>query len=96
MLVAFESKNGTVEYDLDEVRELSRSGLWAGVLIGVASIPAGIVISFATFGAGLLLIPFGLYQAYKQVFKIPAILSRKRLLEDFSQLGISVSEGWSR
>jgi len=96
VLVALESKSGTVEYDLDEVRELSRSGLWAGVLIGVASIPAGIVISFATFGAGLLLIPFGLYQAYKQVFKIPAILSRKRLLEDFSQLGISVSEGWSR
>lgn len=96
VLVAFETKNGTVEYDLDEVRQLSRSGFWAGILIGVASIPAGIVISFATFGAGLLLIPFGLYQAYKQVFRIPAILSRKRLLEDFSQLGIRVGEGWSR
>lgn len=90
VLVAFETKNGTVEYDLDEVRELSRSGFWAGVLIGVASIPAGIVIATATFGAGLLLIPFGLYQAYKQIFRIPAILSRKRLLEDFSQLGINV------
>lgn len=96
ILVAFETKDGAVEFDLDEVRQLSRSGFWAGVVIGVASIPAGIVISFATFGAGLLLIPFGLYQAYKQVFKIPAILSRKQLLQDFSQLGITVSEGWSR
>lgn len=96
VLVAFETKNGTVEYDLDEVRELSRSGIWAGILIGVASIPAGIVISFATFGAGLLLIPFGLYLAYKQVFRIPAILSRKQLLQDFSQLGITVGEGWAR
>lgn len=93
VLVAFETKSGAVEYDLDEVRELSRSGFWAGVLIGVASIPAGIVIATATFGAGLLLIPFGLYQAYKQIFRIPAILSRKRLLEEFSQLGISVGEG---
>ncbi|WP_411562879.1 hypothetical protein [Pseudomonas shirazensis] len=96
VLVAFETKNGAVEYDLDEVRQLSRSGFWAGVLIGVASIPAGIVIATATFGAGLLLIPFGLYQAYKQIFKIPAILSRKCLLQDFSQLGINVGEGWSR
>lgn len=96
VLVAFETANGTIEYDLDEIRQLSRSGFWAGVMIGVASIPAGIVISFATFGAGLLLIPFGLYQAYKQVFRIPAILSRKRLLQDFSSLGITVGEGWSR
>lgn len=96
VLVAFEAKGGAVEYDLDEVRELSRSGFWAGVIIGLASIPAGVVIATATFGAGLLLIPFGLYQAYKQVFKIPAILSRKCLLEDFSKLGISVGEGWGR
>lgn len=96
VLVAFETLNGTIEYDLDEIRQLSRSGFWAGVMIGVASIPAGIVISFATFGAGLLLIPFGLYQAYKQVFRIPAILSRKRLIQDFSGLGITVGEGWSR
>lgn len=96
ILVAFEAKDGTIEFDLDEVRQLSRSGFWAGVMIGVLSIPAGIVISLATFGAGLLLIPFGLYQAYKQVFRIPAILSRKQLLQDFSQLGITVGEGWSR
>lgn len=96
VLVAFEAKDGTIEFDLDEVRQLSRSGFWAGIMIGVASIPAGIVISFATFGAGLLLIPFGLYQAYKQVFKIPSILSRERLRQDFSQLGITVGERWSR
>ncbi|KEZ67913.1 hypothetical protein AAY86_17735 [Pseudomonas amygdali pv. tabaci str. ATCC 11528] len=93
VLVAFEAKGGEVEYDLDEVRELSRSGFWAGVIIGVASIPAGVVIATATFGAGLLLIPFGIYQAYKQAFKVPGILSRKCLLEDFSRLGISIDEG---
>ncbi|VVM76893.1 hypothetical protein PS631_02116 [Pseudomonas fluorescens] len=96
VLVAFETKAGKVEYDLDEVRELSRSGLWAGVLCGIAAIPVGIIVAIATYGLGLLLIPLRFYQAYKQIFKIPAILSRKQLLQDFSQHGISVSEGWSR
>ncbi|KPB99787.1 Unknown protein sequence [Pseudomonas amygdali pv. lachrymans] len=37
-----------------------------------------------------------LYQAYSQVFRIPARLSRKQLLQDFSRHGINVVEGWSR
>lgn len=96
VLVAFETKAGVVEYDLDEVRELSRSGFWAGIVFGLAAVPAGVIVATATFGVGLVLIPLGFYQAYKQVFKIPAILSRKRLLQDFTQHGISVGEGWSR
>ncbi|MBA1302585.1 hypothetical protein [Pseudomonas carnis] len=96
VLVAFEAQNGTVEYDLDEVRNLSRRGLWWGVLIGIAAIPAGCIVAIATYGVGLALIPFAFYQAYMQVFKIPARLSREQLLRDFSLHGIRVDEGWSR
>lgn len=96
VLVAFETKAGKFEYDLDEIRELSRSGLWAGILCGIAAVPVGVIVAIATYGVGLLLIPLGFYQAYKQIFKIPAILSRKKLLQDFARHGISVNEGWSR
>lgn len=96
VVVAFETKSGTVEYDLDEVRDLARSGFWAGILYGVGSIPGGIIAGTATFGIGLLIIPMGLYFAYRSIFKIPASLSRKQLLQDFSQYGIAVGEGWSR
>ncbi|WP_065869964.1 hypothetical protein [Pseudomonas sp. 25 E 4] len=96
VLVAFETQNGTVEYDLDEVRNLSRRGFWSGVLLGTAAIPAGCIVAIATYGLGLALIPLFLYQAYTQVFRIPSRLSRKQLLQDFSQHGIIVGEGWSR
>ncbi|SDX38611.1 hypothetical protein SAMN05444064_119117 [Pseudomonas syringae] len=33
VLVAFETQSGKIEYDLDEVRGLSRRGFWSGVLI---------------------------------------------------------------
>lgn len=95
-MVAFETQNGTVEYDLDEVRNLSRRGLWWGVLIGIAAIPAGCIVAIATYGVGLALIPFAFYQAYMQIFKIPARLSREQLLQDFSLHGIRVDESWSR
>ena len=96
LVVAFETPNGTVEYDFDEIRNVSRGGFWGGVLIGIAAIPAGVIVAIATYGIGLALIPFMLYQAYSQVFRIPARLSRKQLLHDFSYHGISVGEGWSR
>ncbi len=96
VVVAFETQNGTVEYDFDEIRNLSRRGFWSGVLIGVAAIPAGVIVAIATYGLGLALIPFMLYQAYSQTLRIPARLSRKQLLQDFSQHGINVGEGWSR
>lgn len=96
VLVAFETQSGTVEYDLDEVRGLSRRGFWSGVVIGIAAIPAGVIVAIATYGLGLALIPFMLYQAYSQVFRIPARLGRNQLLQDFSHHGINVGEGWSR
>lgn len=96
VVVAFETKSGTVEYDLDEVRDLARSGLLAGIIYGVLAIPGGIIAATATFGVGLVIIPMGLYFAYRNIFKIPASLSRKQLLQDFSQHGIAVGEGWSK
>lgn len=96
VVVAFEKKDGTIEYDLDEVRTLARSGLLMGIIYGALSIPCGIVAGIGTYGIGLIFIPMGLHFAYKHIFKIPASLSRKRLLEDFSHHGIAVGEGWSR
>lgn len=96
VVVAFETKSGTVEYDLDEVRDLSRSGFVAGIVYGVLAIPAGFIAGIATFGIGLAIIPMGLYFAYSSIFKIPASLSRKRLLEDLSSHGVEVGEGWAR
>ncbi|WP_122468957.1 hypothetical protein [Pseudomonas viridiflava] len=96
VIVAFETKSGVIEYDLDEVRDLARSGLFMGIVYGIGCIPAGIIAATATFGIGLVIIPFGLYAAYRNIFKIPASLSRRRLLQDFSLQGIQVGEGWAR
>lgn len=96
VVIAFETKNGAIEYDLDEVRDLARSGFFMGIVYGIGCIPAGIIAATATFGIGLVIIPIGLYGAYRNIFKIPASLSRKRLLRDFSRQGIQVGEGWSQ
>ncbi len=96
VVVAFETKGGTVEYDLDEVRDLARSGFVAGIMYGVLAIPAGFIAGIATFGLGLAIIPMGLYFAYRNIFKIPASLSRKRLLDDLSSHGVKVGEGWAK
>ena len=96
VVVAFETNNGVIEYDLDEVRDLARSGFLAGNVYGIGSIPAGLIAGIATFGIGLVLIPMGLYFAYRNIFKIPASLSRKQLMEDFANLGVKVGEGWAK
>lgn len=96
VVVAFETKDGTVEYDLDEVRDLARSGFVAGIIYGVLAVPAGFIAGIGTFGIGLAIIPMGLYFAYRNIFKIPASLSRKRLLHDLSLHGVQVGEGWAR
>lgn len=96
VVVAYEKKDGTIEYDLDEVRSLARSGLFMGIVYGILSIPCGIVAGIGTYGIGLLLIPVFLHFSYKQIFKIPKSLSRKQILEDLSHHGITVGEGWSR
>ncbi|KPB97072.1 Uncharacterized protein AC501_4597 [Pseudomonas amygdali pv. lachrymans] len=37
-----------------------------------------------------MLIPWGIWYGYQNIFKVPAMLSRKQLLADFSHHGILV------
>ncbi|QIH06455.1 MULTISPECIES: hypothetical protein [unclassified Pseudomonas] len=90
VILAFENKNGKVEYDLDDVRLIARSTVLKGVVFSLASVPAAIIAATATFGIGLVLLPMGLWYGYRNIFKLPAMLSRKTLLSDFAQHGIVV------
>ncbi|MCH5531327.1 hypothetical protein L6205_19485 [Pseudomonas syringae pv. syringae] len=90
IVVAFENKHGKVEYDLGDMRLIVRSTVIKGVLYSLGSIPGGFIAATATFGIGLVLIPWGVWYGYQNIFKVPAMLSRKRLLEDFSKHGIVV------
>ncbi|TDK53924.1 hypothetical protein [Pseudomonas moraviensis] len=90
VVLAFEGKNGKVEYDLDDIRLIARTTVLKGVVFSIASIPAAIIAATATFGLGLIIIPIGLWYGYRNVFKLPRMLSRKRILNDFAQHGIVV------
>ena len=90
VVLAFENKNGKVEYDLDDIRLIARSTVLKGVVFSLGSIPAAIIAATATFGLGLVIIPMGLWYGYRNIFKLPAMLSRKTLLNDFAQHGIIV------
>lgn len=90
VVVAFESMQGKVEYDLGDMRLIVRSTVIKGVLYSIGSIPGGFIAATATFGLGLVLIPWGIWYGYQNIFKVPAMLSRKRLLADFSHYGIFV------
>jgi len=90
VIVAYESPNGSLEYDFDEIKIIARSNLLMGLKFVVLAVPAGIVIGVATYGVGLLVIPFFVYSGYRHLFKVPAMLSQKRLIEDFSRLGVAI------
>lgn len=90
VLIAVEKSNGKVEYDLDNLRQVSKSSILKGILMAVAAVPSGIIIATATYGLGLLFIPFALYYAYRGVFKIPAMLRRKTLVDDLAAYGVVV------
>ncbi|TRN75629.1 hypothetical protein [Pseudomonas viridiflava] len=90
IVVAFENMHGKVEYDLGDMRLIVRSTVVKGVLYSIGSIPGGFIAATATFGLGLVLIPWGIWYGYQNIFKVPAMLSRKRLLADFSHHGIHV------
>ncbi|KKY58917.1 hypothetical protein ACDH60_08330 [Pseudomonas ficuserectae] len=90
IVVAFESVHGKVEYDLGDMRLIVRSTVIKGVLYSIGSIPGGFIAATATFGLGLVLIPWGIWYGYQNIFKVPAMLSRKQLLADFSHHGILV------
>jgi len=90
VVLAFENKNGKVEYDLDDIRLIARSTVLKGVVFSLGSIPAAIIAATATFGLGLVIMPMGLWYGYRNIFKLPAMLSRKTLLSDFAKHGINV------
>ncbi len=88
IIIAFETSTGKVEYDLDDLRDIARSTVFKGVVYGLGSIPAGLIVATATFGLGLLIIPFGLWFGYRFVFKVPGMLSRNTLRNDLAGHGV--------
>ena len=90
VLIAIEKANGKVEYDLDNMRQVAKSSILKGILMALAAVPAGVVIGVATYGIGLLFTPAALYYAYRGVFKIPAMLRRKTLVDELAGHGIIV------
>lgn len=89
VIIAFEMQGGRVEYDLDDLRAIARSTVLKGIVLSLASIPMGVVAATATFGLGLLIIPYGVWYGYRNIFKVPSMLSRKTLVEDLSRHGIT-------
>lgn len=90
VLIAFGKAGGNVEYDLDHMRLVARSSVLKGLLLGLGAIPAGVIIATATYGLGLLFIPFGLFYSYRNIFKIPQMLRRKTLVGDLAAHGVIV------
>jgi len=88
VLVAVQKEDGKVEYDLDHMRLIARTSLVKGIMYSLGSIPAGLVVAMATYGLGLLFIPWGIYYGYKHIFKVLAMLSRKNLVNDLAAHGV--------
>ena len=90
VIVAYETPTGNLEYDFDEIKVIARSIVMMGLKFAVLAVPAGIIVGVATYGFGLLLMPWIAYSAYRHLFKVPATLSQKTLIDDFSRLGVAV------
>jgi hypothetical protein len=90
VILAYETPHGKVEYDLDEIKSLSKSSVMLGLKFAVAAVPASIIIATATYGFGLLLAPVMVYYACRHLFKVPSMPSQKTLIEDFSKLGVTI------
>lgn len=90
VVLAFENGDGKVEFDLDDIRLIARATVLKGIVFSIGSIPAAIIAATATFGLGLIILPMGIWYGYRNIFKLPSMLSRKRLLSDFAQHGIVV------
>lgn len=90
VVLAFENRDGKVEFDLDDIRLIARATVLKGIVFSIGSIPAAIIAATATFGLGLIILPMGIWYGYRNIFKLPGMLSRKRLLSDFAQYGIVV------
>lgn len=58
------------------------------MVISLAAVPAGIIAATATFGVGLVIIPMFLWYGYRNVFKLPKMLGRKRWWMIFQNLAL--------
>lgn len=90
ILIAIEKSNGKIEYDIDQVRRVAKSTILKGIVYGVAAVPAGVIIATATYGFGLLFIPYALYLSYRNIFKFPKMLRRQTLVNDLAAHGVVV------
>ncbi|MDF3241712.1 MULTISPECIES: hypothetical protein [Pseudomonas] len=90
IVVAIEKAGGKVEYDFDDLRVIARSTVLKGILITVAAIPVGVIAATATFGLGLFLIPMAFWYGYRNIFRLPGLLSRKKLVGEFAAHGVTV------
>lgn len=90
VIVGYETPSGKFEYDPDEVKIISRGSIGLGLKFGILAVPVSIVLGIASYGVGLLALPFILYYAYRHIFAIPAMLGQKRLAEDFSKFGLTI------
>lgn len=90
IVVGYETPAGVFEYDFDEIKVIARSSVIMGFKFAVLTVPAGIIVGVATYGFGLFLMPWIAYSSYKHLFKVPASLSQKTLIDDFSKFGLTV------
>lgn len=81
-------KNGKVEYDLSDLQLMARSTVLKDILMSIAAIPMGLIVANATYGVELLVTPAAFWYGYRNIFKLPAMLSNKRILSDLSAYGL--------
>lgn len=90
VVVGYETPAGKFEYDPDEVKIISRSSIALGIKFAIFALPVSIILGIASYGIGLLSLPFILYYAYRHIFAVPSMLGQKRLSEDFSKFGLTI------
>ena len=90
VLLAYQKPDGKIEYDLDEIKLMSRGSYVTGLKFALAAVPASVVVAVATYGVGLLIFPLFAYYAYRSLLTVPAMLSHKTLSQDFSKFGVSI------
>jgi hypothetical protein len=90
VVIACELPGRKADYDIDDMARVAKSSVVKGIVIALASIPGGMVAATATFGLGLVIIPLGLWYGYRSVFKLPAMLRRRTLVEELAGFGVTV------
>lgn len=90
LVIGFENSQGEFFYDRDEIKEIASAARVQGVIFTVAAIPASIIMATATFGLGVLFMPFCFYYGYRFTLTIPSSLSQATLQRDFQAFGVKI------